>query len=807
MDRPHENKGADQAARHQFGGSARNARGRDDHRPVVMGQETSWPAQRAMRLRRHRVRRYSRYLTRTHRTIRTHRAAAIMRIAGLTAAVSCLLVLSVVVASLASVATYYRNESALLAGLKQSVTNQNSLRIFDSKGTLLYEMRTNGAQHSIPLAQIPVDVINATVAIEDHDFWINQGVDFVSIVRAAQANLQSGNIQQGGSTITQQLIKQQLLGGDVTFARKLREAILAVGVTATGQYTKSDIMQLYLNSIPYSATAYGIEAAATEYFGYSSDPASGMSAAQHLNLAQASMLAGIPQNPNANNPLLHFEQARARQAAVLQALVRYKYITPQQSQAAWQEAGQPGFFRPDASQRIKAPHFVHYVVNELEQMVDSHQLSLLPRSGLNVYTTLDLDLQNHVQQKMKDHLYGTDRGGYPPYRLIRDSNVTNAAALLVDHRDGAIKVMLGSIDYYSTRISGNFNVVTQGFRGPGSSFKPIVYAAAFEKGWFPALTVADVPTVFWNSPANTAYKPLDFNPREFRGEVTLRHALQDSLNIPAVKVMQYVGTEDAKALAMRMGITEWADGSTWGLSSVLGSLDVTLAEMVQAYTVFANYGAFVPLRAIDRIVDGTNHTLYAFSSGPTKQVLDPRIAYMVSSVLSDNAARQDDFGPCSPLYLAPDLKGDCDYIRTHNFTSPRAWPAASKTGTGQNFSDDWTIGYTMDYTMGVWVGNNDHSPMLGIDGITGSAPIWHNSMVYAEQQAKRAPTAFPVPEGMQKARYCSNGICTTDWFLAGALPPANLGEQAPANLPCIVLDPRGGWNYSSPPNCQGYLRP
>jgi membrane peptidoglycan carboxypeptidase len=664
---------------------------------------------------------------------------------------------------------YYQAETTAIADLSQTVAGEDSLRIFDSHGTLLYQSGNLGVQHSIPLAHIPVDVINATVAIEDHDFWTNQGVDFAAIARAALADLRAGQPVQGASTITQQLIKQQIVGGTETYKRKLEEIVLALGITTTRAYSKSAILQMYLNSISYSPLAYGIDSAAQYYFGYSDDPASGMTAAQHLDLAQSAMLAGIPQNPNLNDPFLHFTQAHNRQRQVLDRMVTSGYITHAQDQAAWEEAGKPGFLSGGGTSDL-APHFVWFVMNQLEEMSGTLLPPDLPRSGLNVYTTLDLDLQNHAQQVMRAHLYGNDRDDYGG-GLIRNDHLSNSAAILVDHHTGAIKVLLGSIDPSDAAIDGSFDVAVDGYRGPGSSFKPIVYATAFQHGWFPAATAADVLTAFYVPGETAPYVPTDFNPTQFRGTVTLRHALQDSLNIVAVRVMRYAGVDNVRQMAERLGVTQWAQGDRWGLSSALGSLDVTLYEMVQAYTIFANYGQFIPLHAIDHITDGSGNVVYQYAPPAVpQQVLDPRIAYMITSILSDNPSRADEFGGCSPLYLDPS-QADC---QAYHFNSPNVWPAAAKTGTGQDFTDDWTLGYTRDYTMGVWAGNNDHTPMYHIDGVTGSAPIWQRSMLYAEQGLPKQP--FPVPQGMQRAYYCSNGVCTTDWFMAGRLPPPNVGD-------------------------------
>jgi membrane peptidoglycan carboxypeptidase len=734
-----------------------------------------------------RRRRFIFYVRRITRTRQAARSVTIARAAWVTVVVLAVLVVTALTATFGLAASYYNSEATNIAALSHTVASRDSMRIYDSHGTLLYELKNAGAQHSIPLPQMPMDAINATVAIEDHTFWVNQGLDFASIARAALADFHSGGITQGASTITQQLIKQNILNSNENFDRKLREAILAFGMTTQKVYSKSQILQMYLNSIPYGQEAYGLDAAAQTYFGYQDDPATGETAAQHLDLAQASMLAGIPQNPNTNNPLLHFQHAHDRQKAVLDAMIANGYITQAQASAAYAEAGKPGFFTPQLQSQNLAPHFVTFVQNQIDSMIASGQLNP-SRSGLNVYTTLDLGLQNQVQAAMKDHLYGDDTDDYTG-NLIRNDNVSNSAAVLVQHSTGAIKVLLGSIDYNNTAIHGQDDVATLDYRSPGSSFKPIIYSLAFEKGWFPAMTLADDPTVFWDQGADAPYKVLDFNPGQFRNTVTIRQALQMSLNIPAVKAMQFVGTPDAQRQAARFGIHP---EGTWGLSSVLGALDVHLIDMVQAYTVFANYGQYIPLRAIDRITDSFGNVLYQYHVSQPVQVISPQVAYMITSVLSDNAARTPEFGPCSPLYLdgLPIYKRG-NPCQSSAFT-PR--PAAVKTGTAQNLTDDFTMGYTMDYTMGVWVGNSNNSPMINLDGVTGAAPIWYDGMMAAEGSSPKR--AFPIPTGLRFAPYTSDGIQSRDWFLAGPLPPANIGNTEPGE-PCVTLtnNPADPWVY------------
>ena len=757
--------------------------------------------------------RYTLYLRRTSRARAAARSATLTRATWATVIALLVLTVGVLATSVSAAAAYYSTEAVSIASLGRTVSGRDSLRIYDSKGILLYERDNFGAQHSIVLAKMPIDIVNATVAIEDHTFWTNPGIDATSIIRAAQANFANGGISQGGSTITQQLLKLNILGSHETYTRKLKEAILSVGMTETGTYSKQQILQMYLNSIDYGHEAYGIDAAAQIYFGYQDNPQTGVTAAQHLDLAQATILAGIPQNPNTNEPIGHFAAAQQRQKEVLTDMVKYGYITQAQANAAYAEAQQPGFFKNfHYGTKNLAPAFVDFVLQQLSSMVVAGQVSL-SRSGLNVYTTLDLDLQNHSQAAMQKHLYGNDHDDYVGNHYIRQDNVTNTAGILVQQSTGSIKVMLGSVDYYSTKINGQYNVVTQAHRSAGSSFKPIVYATAFEKGWFPAMTIADTPTVFWDAGANKPYKPLDFNATSFAGEITLRDALQNSLNIPAVKVMQYASIPDVERNATRMGLRSYL--GAWGLSSVLGTLDVTPYDMVQMYTVLANYGQFIPLHSIDRITDSLGNTLFTYQQPRPVQVLTPQAAYMVSSVLEDNGARTE-FGLCSPLYLdpyiSPDLPGyitssrqgpigskECGAIYAGHGKSPNAWPAAVKTGTASDFTDDWTVGYTMDYTMAVWAGNNNHTPMNRIDGITGAAPTWYRTMIYAEQRDNLPKRDFPVPQGMQRAAWTSNGVTSTDWFLAGALPPSNIGSTGTKFTPCFTNDPNNPWNFCAPP--------
>lgn len=699
-----------------------------------------------------------------------------VRVGWMGALVLVVLIVAVLAASVGAASAYYQAHAFALAALPRTIAARDSVRVFDDQGTLLAQFNSAGDQHSIPLANIPVTVINATIATEDHDFWQNQGVDFQAIARAAYADASSDQLQQGASTITQQLIKENVLGNDPAFVRKLEEAILSLGLTTQGLYTKRQLLAMYLNSIPYGPTTYGVDAAATTYFSYQDNFVTGETAAQHLDLAQASLLAGLPQSPAFNDPLAGaagFAHARARQQIVLSAMVQQGYVTAAQANAAWQEAGRPNFFHPQYTTPDLAPHFVNYVEQQLDQLVSAGKLPLAPgqglaRSGLDVYTTLDLDLQNHVQQYMLDHLCGNDLNDYPSsaylgQRYIREDNVTNAAAVLVDQHSGAIRVLLGSMDYYGTRtchpgVNGQFDVAAQGYRQPGSSFKPIVYATAFEKGWSPATIVHNEPTTFID-PGSGPYRPHDADNHHLAPNMTVRNALQLSQNIPAIETMQFAGIQQVERNAQLWGLHSWE--GVWGLSSAIGSLDVHPIDMVQVYTVFANQGLYIPLHAIDRIINTSGALAYQYQQPQPVRVLSAQVAFLLTNVLSDNPSREAEFNVCSPLYLDP---SSADCLAYHG-NSPHVWPAAAKTGTADNLTNDWTMGYTMDYTMGVWAGNNDASPMNWVDGVTGAAPIWYHSMLYAERNQPQRP--FPVPPGVHRTRVTSDGISTTDWVIGG----------------------------------------
>ncbi len=670
-----------------------------------------------------------------------------------------LLLLVVVLGGMLSLALlYYTAQQSALANIRAFLPD-DSLKIYDSQGTLIYELTDHGSQTTVPLHQISQHVIHATIAIEDKDFWTNQGVDFYGIVRAATDDLRSGHIVSGASTITQQLIKRALVGPEVTFDRKLREMILAIGLTH--QMSKQDILSLYLNTIYYGEQAYGIEAAAHAYFGLQDQP--GRPAASQLDLAQASMLAGLPRSPSQLDPLLNFKAALERQKAVLGQMVAQGYITPQEQLQAEHESQQPGFLKRGSSPDL-APHFSRYVLQELQTMIDSGviQAGDLSRSGLSIHTTLNTTLQNQILQVARNHI-----------KKMASHHMSNAAVVGIDYHTGAIFTLLGSIDYNNPAIGGQFDVATQGYRQPGSSFKPFVYATAFEKGWSPGTPISDTPlTIPIPGSTEPPYSPKNYDGK-FWGEMTIRHALQNSRNVPAVRTLQFTGIQDSLKTAQAMGIASYR--GTPGYSMVLGGLSIRLLDETSAYGVFANGGVRVPPHAIQSITDQQGKIIYQSQQTPGKQVISPLVAGLITNVLSDDKERQQEFGVCSPLMLydGPPYSPACQSGNTGPVR-----PAAVKTGTTDDFKDNLTIGYTTDYVIGVWSGNNDGTPMVGVSGVDGAAPIWHDAMLIAERG--HPIQGFTLPHGLIRATvHYPAGITSTDWYLPGTLPrnATTLGES------------------------------
>jgi len=613
-----------------------------------------------------------------------------------------------------------------------------STKIYDRQGGLLYELFDPqwGRRTKVSLARISPYLIQATVATEDRYFYQHPGFDPLSIARAIWYNVTEGEIVSGASTITQQVARSVLLSPvertQRTLSRKVREAILAAEITR--RYPKDTILEIYLNEILYGNLAYGIEAAAETYFDKSAD---------QLSLAEAALLAGLPQAPALHDPYANPDDAKARQVVVLGLMAEAGYITPAQAEAAQAEELE---YVP-LSFPIRAPHFVMYARQLLEQ---EYGVEALYKGGLRVYTTLDPGLQAIAERVAKEHV-----------QSLADKHVTNAALVALKPGTGEVLAMLGSVDFFDEDIAGQVNVALR-LRQPGSSIKPVTYVAAFEKGWTPATLIWDVPTEFPDG-ANPPYKPTNYDDK-FHGPVLLRTALGSSYNVPAVQTLQFVGLPDMLAMAHRLGITS-LDRPDYGLSLTLGGGDVTLFEMVGAYAAFANAGVRVPPVAIARVEDSEGRVIEEYQTPQGEQVISPQHAYLITHILADDQARAPAFGPDSVLKLSR--------------------PAAAKTGTTDDWRDAWTIGYTPDLVCGVWVGNSDNSAMDHVAGAGGGGPIWHNFMEEAlrlrsgQALAGAPPLDFARPSDIVTAEICAvsgskpSEVCPrwgADIFVAGTEP-------------------------------------
>ena len=609
-----------------------------------------------------------------------------------------------------------------------TLTSFETTKIYDRTGQhLLFEVidPEGGDRTMIAFKDIPVHMRNATVALEDKTFYTNPaGINVEGLFRAIWYNLQiadTGQRPHGGSSITVQLIRNVAMDPEerfsVSYERKIKEAILSYELTRRypGPEGRDRILEWYLNTVYYGNYAYGVEAAAKVYFGKH---------ARDLTLPEAAMLAAIPQYP-ALNPIDNPDRAKARQALALDAMVREGYITAAEGeQAKKAELPRP----PSAAQRkIDAPHFSLYVSNVLAQRYGKKALY---GGGLHVITSLDYDLQKEAEAIVRKHVSGWD----PSFKA------RNAAAVVIRPSTGEILAMVGSADFDDKTIDGQVNMATSP-RQPGSSFKPFTYAAAFEQGYGPATLMYDVRTGF-PRPGALPFVPENFD-MVFHGPMSLRTALACSYNIPAVWMLDRIGLDAALEMAHRLGITDLRDRSSYGLSLTLGGGAVTLLDNTYAYSVFANAGVMagtpVPperrepgFRELDpvcilKVTDGRGRVLDEFHGPTVKEVLSPQVAYLMTNILSDDVARQPSYGPNSPLKLSR--------------------PAAAKTGTTNNYTDAWTVGYTPQIATGVWMGNSDYTQMNAMWGGRGAAPIWHDIMEYAHKDLPKVD--FVEPPGMR----------------------------------------------------------
>jgi 1A family penicillin-binding protein len=618
-------------------------------------------------------------------------------------------------------------------------------QLYDRKGRLLWEFfdPDAGRRTVVPLTDISQYLIDATLAAEDANFYSNPGIEPRGIARAIYQNLMEQDIVSGASTITQQLVKNVLIPEDERYqqtpSRKIREALLAYQITQ--KISKSQILALYLNEIFYGNQAYGIEAASQAYFG---------KRARELTLAEASMLAGLPQSPAVYNPLVNPVAAKARQSYVLEQMVRHGFIT----EAEGNEAQQAELRYQSTERPFLAPHWAVYIRSMIEEKYGAR---VLYQSGLKIYTSLDYDLQVKMEEVAKANA---------PTLAQRDAS--NTSIVVMNPKTGEILAMVGSMDYWNTDIDGQVNVALSE-RQPGSTIKPIVYLTAFTKGWVPSTMIKD-EKISLRDELGRVWEPENFDKR-FYGNVPARIALGNSLNIPAVKTLQFAGVESVADMARKMGITTWPDNRRLGLAMALGGAEVRPVDMTAAYTVLANNGLRIPPVSITKIVDADGNTVEEYKVPQGEQVVDPRYAYMITSILSDNSNRLITYGPNNLL------------------TMPR--PAAAKTGTTDNYRDTWTMGYTPNLTVGVWVGNSDNHPMKEVLSSMSAGKIWRESMDTAIDYLQLPAEEFQRPAGLVDAVTCSGGPnCRPEIYPSESVPNgARIVQTTGGPVPTVVTTP------------------
>lgn len=610
-----------------------------------------------------------------------------------------------------------------------------SSKIFAKDGTLLYTIYTGRNQTFVPLSKIPKSLQQATVAIEDKNFYNHGAIDLRGIVRAAYVTL-SGRPIQGGSTITQQLVRNSLLTLDRTLTRKVKEVILSFVVEFI--YSKDRILEMYLNQVSYGGTAWGVEAASQIYFGKD---------VTKLSLAESSFLAGLPQAPSVYSPFgSHPEDGKKRQLQVLQAMQDSGYITSQQKEKAAKEELKFNQIQTN----ILAPHFVFYVKDLL---VQEYGEKMVEQGGLNVTTSLDLKVQ-----KIAEDAIASEEA------TLSKNNWYNAASMVTKPGTGEVLAMVGSRNYFDTERDGNVNVAIAK-RQPGSSIKPINYVTGLIKGYTAATPFVDEKKCFPN-PGGAPYCPQNYD-LKFHGVQQMRYSLANSFNIPAVKMLKLNGLDAMIATASAMGINSFTDPSRYGLSLTLGGGEVTMVEMMQAYGVFANSGYRINLHPILKVTDPKGKVLQEYKPVESpllgKKVLPDGVSYIISNILSDNGARSAEFGSNSPLYI-------------------KGYNVSVKTGTTNDYRDNWTFGYTPSYVVGAWVGNNDNSPLRGVvSGITGAAPIWHQIMLNLIKD--KPPENLSKPDNVVGATVCATSgllpqpagspyVCPTryEYFVKGTVP-------------------------------------
>ena len=646
-----------------------------------------------------------------------------------------------------------------------------STKIYDHTGEiLLYDLHQDVKRTIVPFEDISRNIKNATIAIEDERFYSHFGIDIKGILRAVFVNIKDGDLLggQGGSTLTQQVIKNSVLQNDKKLTRKIKEAILSIKLERV--LTKDQILAIYLNESPYGGTIYGVEEATQSFFGKS---------AKDISIAEAAYIAALPQAPTYLSPYgNHRSDLDQRKNSVLEHMLGNNLITKDEYNSAKEEKVT---FLSQAVTGIRAPHFVMYVKDQLVKQFGEEALA---ERGLKVITTLDYDLQQKAEEIVNRRSLAN----------AEKFKATNAGLVAVDPKNGDLLVMVGSRDYFSKDIEGNFNI-TLASRQPGSSIKPFVYATAFSKGYLPNTILFDVKTQFSpaceaNSPSSESpcYSPNNYN-NKFRGPVSMRNALAGSLNIPAVKTLYLAGIKNTLKLAADMGLTTLNDPERYGLTLVLGGGEVRLLDMTYAYGVFANDGLKAEPRSILKIEDNQGNSIYE-SQVSAKQVIDKNVALMINNVLSDNVARTPLWGANSIVYF-PNRD------------------VAVKSGSTNNLRDAWVMGFTPNLAVGTWSGNNNNSPMGG--GLSGliTAPTWKEFMDYALEKIPDEKFSQPQIDltGIKpiiRGEYIDSAVLLTKMNDSGTTT-VNMGDIL-NNIHSILYfvnkdDPRGP--YPENPNNDG----
>jgi membrane peptidoglycan carboxypeptidase len=574
---------------------------------------------------------------------------------------------------------------------------KDATRIYDRNNVLLYSVYQDENRTYVGLPVIPKQLQEATIAVEDKNFYSNSGFQFTGMLRAIK-NMALGQGIQSGSTITQQLVKNVLLTNQQTIGRKIKELVLSIQVDK--KYSKDQILEMYLNNIPYGGTAIGVEAASELYFNKN---------VQQLDLAQSAFLSGLPQSPSLYSPFSGNKYYLDRTKEVLHAMVANNYISQKDADNAYTEMQNYHFSQNNA--HIKAPYFVMYV---RQLLADKFGESMVTSGGLQVTTSLDYGIQQKAENIVKTQIDG-----------LKEYDVGNGAAIVTDPKTGEILAFVGGKDYFGNSTPDKCTPgkdctfepdvdAALSARQPGSSLKPIIYATAFEHGYTPATMVMDVQTNFKTQASDPDYIPVNYNGK-WQGPIQLRFALGNSLNIPAVKMLARVGIQPVMQQAYNMGISNWqptpVNLASVGYSLVLGGRETTLLDETTAYSVFANAGIRQDPQAILKVTDSQGNVLYQYQPAQGPRVLPADVSFLISHILSDNNARSMEFGPNSWLVVP-------------------GHTVSVKTGTTDEKRDNWTIGYTPNYVVGVWVGNDDNEVMNQAisSGETGASPIWNAIM-------------------------------------------------------------------------------